>query len=230
MGGDVFMRKYYVKFDWGNKLLIAPVKLDIVFAHEHIPQDPQRTIWCWNIDASQGKQTHAARLDDILALLKSVVLASDGEHHVRCISIAVDGVLAVDHWLGTHEGGKLCNLGFWACKQRCTRVDDGRFSGGHGLAIDLEVVQGNAPVVLGLQRNICEVAGIVGTVDTTDHEATRCVVTEVKRKHRLCEYTFVHKVVEWGLHTIDRNPVPSETKDTVELADAISEAEALGIF
>ena len=60
-------------------LLTRNVELDVVLAHEHVAEDPQRAVGSRDVDALHGKKALATVLDDVLAEREGVAHAAEGE-------------------------------------------------------------------------------------------------------------------------------------------------------
>jgi len=210
--------------------LVAPVEDRVVLTHEDITEDPEWAVRGWDVDAHHGEDALLARLESVLGELEGVWVTSDLEGDVRSDLRAVNRPLFAHDGSSTEKVSDLGDLGGWTSEEGGARVDDGGLGGGERLAVDLDIIEGDAPVVLGLEWDVGEVTSVVGLVNATDHEGARGVVTEVEGEHVVGKLAGLDEVAHWGLDAVDGDAVEAEAEDTVELTNAVGKAEALGVL
>merc|ERR1711924_549177 len=79
-----------------TQLLVVIIEFHIVRTHEHITENDQRTCWCWNIQTSHAEQALALVVDDVIRLLKGVLVSTEHDINGRCLAVAINGVLPVE--------------------------------------------------------------------------------------------------------------------------------------
>ena len=75
-------------FHWGKaESLVSVVELGVVGAEEDIAEDPERSVWWWDVEAHEARDalllTSLFDLQDVLTALEWELLASDDEGYFR---------------------------------------------------------------------------------------------------------------------------------------------------
>mmetsp|Transcript_1505 Transcript_1505/g.3238 ORF Transcript_1505/g.3238 Transcript_1505/m.3238 type:complete len:406 (-) Transcript_1505:71-1288(-) len=207
--------------------LLAPVELHVVLAHEHIPQDPQRTSRSRHIDPGQPQNALVPRrLQHQVSAVQRVLLPSQAEGHARLEGVAVHDVLLPKDALRPQLGRNSLHICAGTSQQTRPGVHNRSLRRSDRRSVQLHTIQPHGPVRLARQGHKREVPGVVLRVHTPDHQLTRSVVPQVEGEHRIIQLLRVHQSVEWGLHSAHRNSIPRHAADPVKLPSTVRKSKS----
>ena len=209
------------------KALLAPVELHVELAHEDVSEDPQGAARGGDVDAGEAKDALGARLlEDNVRLGEGVVLAAKGEGEVGQFGRAVHDVLLAKDRLGTKLGGNLGHIVLWTSQEGGAGIHDGALHAGDGIPSKLHSIHVDLPVRLRAQGHEGEVTGVVLGVHATEQELTGLVVAEVEGEDWLGELAGCHQGLHGGGHMSNGDGIPSQAKDAIELAQAVTQTQS----
>eukprot|EP00756_Hemistasia_phaeocysticola_P038479 Hpha_TRINITY_DN16760_c2_g2::TRINITY_DN16760_c2_g2_i2::g.78455::m.78455 len=223
---------------------VVDVELDVVGTHEHVTQDNQGASRGGDVHAHEAEDalahTSGAGLDHVLLLGDRVHLTAKGDVDARTRGVAVDGVLAVErrdrqHLLRADLLGQGSDVRLGDHHEGGAGVHDRLRGRGHSVSARGHRVHGERPVALlagdGVDdRDVREVTGVVVRVDATHHKLTGATVAaQVEGEDVGVEGVTLHDRTQGGLHTVNRDVVPTHTADPVEMPDRVAQTKALGV-
>mmetsp|Transcript_50254 Transcript_50254/g.90290 ORF Transcript_50254/g.90290 Transcript_50254/m.90290 type:complete len:315 (+) Transcript_50254:49-993(+) len=217
------------------RICLFPVEDAVVLLHEDIAQDPQGAVRCWDIDAHEGKEALATRIDGVVAGLQSEGLASQGDSeswHRRELLAVHNVLLAAQDRRGTCLCSQGLDLLHGATQERSATVDDGLCRRRHDdVTAEGRLVHADLPIGLARERHIHELAGEVALVHSTKHELALLggIRLEVEGKHRLVDELLGNHGFQGGGHVVLRDAVEAQTQEPIKLASGkgqVQRAEA----
>jgi hypothetical protein len=216
------------------ELLVLNIEDGVDLAHEDVTHNQDFTELRREIethDTEDALDVHV--VDDVVRTLESelVTIEVDVEFRERGNLGAVNGVATREELSGANKIGDLGNDSGGGGKGRGTRVRDEADVGDESGGSKLEGVELAFPVGFVGERNGDEVASVVSRVVTAKVELTvdRGGVGEVEGELGLQAGVSSNEVLEDGDLTFNGDGGPSETHDTVPLADCVSGTEAGGV-
>merc|ERR1712232_159244 len=115
-----------------TNLGLAPIKLDIVFAHEHVAKNPKRAIRRRDVDAHKADDASGTLSCQCkVALCQGKGLATESERQVWDACVAIHGPFLPHEGLSPELVRDDGDLILRASQKRRARVDDGLFTRRH---------------------------------------------------------------------------------------------------
>jgi hypothetical protein len=207
--------------------VVAEIVHRVPSTEESIAQNSQRTGWFGEVHTHEGGNARSLHLEDVVVWSNGEVVAAEVEGQVwhAVTLIALNRVLSVVTLLGTDLFVKKLSHGGWEGNEGSAGVQNhtsvfnlsSRCAKGDG-------IEGDLPVSLAPQWNICDLARVVGLVDATECDLrgvfTLRGVAEIESEDWFVYKTLVDHLVEWRWDSIDTDPVVTETQDAIESAES----------
>lgn len=212
--------------------VLAEVVDRVVPSEESIAKNNKGTNRLREVHALEGRDTAAGNLEDIVSGGEAVVGSRKGEGDVGkgLALVTLNRVLAVVALLGA-------NLLVQELGQSAGEDIEGGTSVKNGtgvlllsnLVAESNRVEVDLPVSLAAERNVLDVALVVGLVNTTkDNLALTLLVGQVEGKDGLVQELLVDHLVEGGDDVVDRDGVVGQAHDTIKATKGKGQTGLLG--
>ena len=201
-----------------------------------IAKDGKRACRSWEVDAHEAADTRALNLKDVVICSYAEIISAKRKCHIgeRVSLIALDGVLAVESLLGAHLFVQQLGEGGGQSDQRSAGIENDTgvvkigcvFAKGDRVQVDF-------PVRLASERDLGQLARIVGAVDTAEGRlglGTVVGVAEIEGEDGLIDQILINHVVKRGRDMIDRDGIVTETQDAIETAKGKGQTRLAGCF
>lgn len=212
--------------------VLAEVVDRVVATEESIAEDDERTSGRREIHAHEGGDAAARDLKDVVGGGKAVLGTSkvEGDVGQSSLLLAVNAVLATEALLGANLLVEHLGVGSGEDVEGSAGVEDGTSVLQLGSVVtDRDGQKVNLPVSLAAERDVLDLALVVGLVDTTEDDlALTLGVGQVEGEDGLVDELLLNHTVEGRHDVLNGNGVIAQTQNTVEAAEQEGQARLAG--
>lgn len=207
--------------------IVTQVELSVVASNEHIAQDPEWSIWRWNIDSHETAQadcfSHLIDAQNVVNAFELKWFSTECEFDCRQIwnLVTSNDVLAVDDWSSTDQLIDLFDFIQWSGNQAGACVSDRLASIlAEWLVTNHDGVHFELPICFTINWHVSEVAFVVLWIGTTENDfatffALRITI-QVEREDWVFDESLVVQIVKRWCDVINGNRAVAQTENSVE--------------